>query len=126
MAFRQSDCAPMQYVVCSSGIDKNCTVRGVFHNSPRTHSNNVLTLHGQLLLQFHFILNVAVGGTSGYFPDECINRNGAFPKPWWNGDTWNAHQQFWLKSHDWLWTWNEFEWNDGAMEVDYIRVWQKM
>ena len=30
-----------------------------------------------LLFQFHFIINVAVGGTNYYIPDDCVNAGGA-------------------------------------------------
>lgn len=32
--------------------------------------------------QFYIIMNVAVGGTNGFFPDGVTNPS---PKPWWNG-----------------------------------------
>ena len=31
--------------------------------------------------QFYFIINLAVGGTNGFFPDAAVNEGGA-PKPW--------------------------------------------
>ena len=32
-------------------------------------------------LQYYFIINLAVGGTNGFFPDQAVNEGGA-PKPW--------------------------------------------
>lgn len=60
--------------------------------------------------EFHFILNVAVGGN--FFPD-----NSTPPRPW------GASQQyldFWEAREFWNTTWVG---DDGALQVDYIRVW---
>jgi hypothetical protein len=59
--------------------------------------------------QFHFILNVAVGGS--YFPDGCANH--PHPKPWKN----SSQQQklpFWMARKAWYSTWNA-ETEDNAM-----------
>merc|ERR1712080_403777 len=68
--------------------------------------------------EFHFILNVAVGGT-GYFPDNAIN--GGTGKPWTN-DSPQAAFDFYNKKNDWYNTWHEGT-DDSAMQVDYIKVW---
>ena len=34
------------------------------------------------LAQFYIIMNIAVGGTNGFFPDTWTNA--AYPKPWTN------------------------------------------
>lgn len=71
--------------------------------------------------QFFLVLNLAVGGTGGYFPDEASNGNG---KPWSN-DSPNGMTDFFHAKSSWLPTWN-LEENNGegaAMVVDYIRVW---
>lgn len=61
---------------------------------------------------FYFILNVAVGGTSGFFPDGD-------GKPWSNGSP-NAKSDFWNARDTWQGTWNG---EDSALQIDYIHVW---
>ena len=68
--------------------------------------------------KFYFLLNVAVGGTNGFFPDEWTNANGN--KPWLNTSP-AASTDFWNARGDWLQTWQGEE---SAMAVDYIRVWE--
>ena len=73
-----------------------------------------------IVLQFHFILNVAVGGTNGFIPDDCIN--GGAPKPWSNSDGWSkAMEKFYDDRTNWQTTWSG---EDAALQVDYIRVYQ--
>uniref|UniRef100_A0A2C9LIG3 GH16 domain-containing protein n=1 Tax=Biomphalaria glabrata TaxID=6526 RepID=A0A2C9LIG3_BIOGL len=63
---------------------------------------------------FYLILNVAVGGTNGYFADG--NHYGNVTKPWHNSwphpklDFWNAH-------NTWLPTWHG---ENAALVVDYV------
>jgi beta-glucanase (GH16 family) len=76
---------------------------------------------------FHFILNVAVGGTNGFIPDGAVNWDGAghVQKPWNNGDGYiNSMKKFYDARYNWLWTWNN-EGENNAMQVDYIRVYQE-
>ena len=49
--------------------------------------------------EFYLILNVAVGGTNGYFRDGQGDN-----KPWSN-DADNARAQFWAAKDKWLPTW---------------------
>jgi len=70
--------------------------------------------------EFYFILNVAVGGTNGFFPDQWTNR--PTPKPWVNTSP-QAFKDFWDARNNWLPTWNIAS-EDSAMEIDYIRVWK--
>jgi len=75
---------------------------------------------------FHFILNVAVGGTNGFIPDGAVNRGGDpnLQKPWNNGDGYiNSMQKFYNARGNWQWTW-DVEGENNAMQVDYIRVYQ--
>jgi hypothetical protein len=77
---------------------------------------------------FHFILNVAVGGTNGFIPDGCINRDGVpeYQKPWSNSDSYeNAMRKFYDNRNNWKWTWDS-EATNSHMQVDYIRVYQKI
>ncbi len=76
------------------------------------------------LLQFHFILNVAVGGTNGYIPDGCTNGGGGDNNKPWANDQPYAPYAFYQARETWLPTWNHDN-TPAAMEVDYIRVWQK-
>ncbi|XP_063379340.1 beta-1,3-glucan-binding protein-like [Cydia fagiglandana] len=71
--------------------------------------------------KFYIIMNLAVGGTNGFFPDGVSNPS---PKPWWNGSP-TAMTDFWLAQNAWLPTWN-LDVNDGqdaSLQVDYVRVW---
>ncbi|XP_037961545.2 beta-1,3-glucan-binding protein [Plutella xylostella] len=71
--------------------------------------------------KFYLIMNVAVGGTNGFFPDGVTN---PLPKPWWNGSP-SAAADFWNGRNGWLPTWN-LDKNDGrdaSLQVDYVRVW---
>jgi beta-glucanase (GH16 family) len=61
--------------------------------------------------EFNIVLNVAVGGTNGYFPDV-----GA--KPWRNGAS--AANQFWNQRNKWLPSWKN---DQVAMKIDYVKVW---
>ena len=62
-------------------------------------------------------MNVAVGGTNGYFPDNWCN------KPYSN---WKGHPEGdFIKNKDqWFPTWNYPMTNDAAMKVDWVRVYQ--
>ena len=64
---------------------------------------------------FYLILNVAVGGTGGYFPDACPN------KPWLNNSS-QAAYDFWNHQSTWYPTWNAAT-NQSAMKVDWVKVW---
>lgn len=74
--------------------------------------------------EFYFLLNVAVGGTNGYFPDTWTNL--AYPKPWTNPSEF-AFRDFWNARNLWYPTWNPTASNgeDAAMQIDYIRVWKQ-
>jgi len=78
--------------------------------------------------EFFFILNVAAGGTNGYFPTGSVSSptNGASYTMPWKDDSSTAYQQFWASVGQWYPTWNPFENNgeDAAMKVDYIRVYE--
>lgn len=71
--------------------------------------------------EFYFVLNLAVGGVNGYFPDNAENPGG---KPWSNTSP-QASTDFWNGRDQWLSTWN-LDVNKGegaALQVDYIKVW---
>lgn len=73
--------------------------------------------------EFFIILNVAAGGTNGFFPDDVPNGT---PKPWTNSDG-AASTNFWNGRDDWLPTWEHGEGKiseNAAMQVDYVRVYR--
>ncbi|XP_062507118.1 beta-1,3-glucan-binding protein-like [Corticium candelabrum] len=63
--------------------------------------------------EFYFVINLAVGGTNGYFPD---NQGG---KPWSNLSP-HSVNEFWNDKSSWYSTWNGEE---AALKVDSVRVW---
>jgi beta-glucanase (GH16 family) len=65
---------------------------------------------------FYLILNVAVGGTNGWFLDEVGD------KPWINDAT-NAQWTFWSAADKWLPTWGEGD--THGMTVKSVRMWQE-
>lgn len=83
------------------------------HNLSKYEHNKHL-----LQMQFHFVINLAVGGN--FFPDACVN--GAYPKPWSYASS-TQMKNFWEKRANWLPTWNAAT-EDGALKIDYIRVYK--
>ncbi|XP_050682164.1 beta-1,3-glucan-binding protein-like isoform X1 [Leptidea sinapis] len=71
--------------------------------------------------KFYLIINVAVGGTNGYFPDSATNPS---PKPWKDSST-TAATDFWKSRDAWLPTWNLDKNNgwDASLQIDYVKVW---
>ncbi|KAI9138770.1 concanavalin A-like lectin/glucanase domain-containing protein [Paraphysoderma sedebokerense] len=66
--------------------------------------------------EFYMILNVAVGGTANYFPDDMAG------KPWKNKDS-DAMVKFWNAKDKWLPTWPTGEnLQNRAMVVDYVKT----
>jgi hypothetical protein len=62
-------------------------------------------------------MNVAVGGTNGWFPDRIGD------KPWLDGSA-TAMRDFALKQSDWYATWPA-DVERRALVVDYVKMWQK-
>jgi len=58
-------------------------------------------------------LNLANGGTNGFFPDNLTP-----PKPWSNESP-TAFADFWRAKDAWYPTWNG---EDAALQIDYVRV----
>ncbi|CAG9560383.1 unnamed protein product [Danaus chrysippus] len=71
--------------------------------------------------KFYIIINLAVGGTNGFFPDNVFNPT---PKPWSNNSP-RAATDFWNGRNSWLPTWmlNQNEGHSASLQVDYVRVW---
>jgi beta-glucanase (GH16 family) len=63
---------------------------------------------------FYLILNVAVGGTNGWFED------GKSGKPWVDGSP-TARRDFWNAQDSWFPTWKE----GGTMKVKSVKMWQQ-
>ncbi|XP_050690921.1 beta-1,3-glucan-binding protein-like [Eriocheir sinensis] len=71
--------------------------------------------------KFYIIMNVAVGGTNGFFPDGIVAN-----KPWANTSP-QAFLDFWNGRDSWLPTWEQGEGKiseGAAMQVDYVKVWK--
>ena len=67
--------------------------------------------------EFYLILNIAVGGTNGYFPDNVPN------KPW-NNSSPTAALDFWNnKDSTWGPTWPDDL--SRGMAVDYVKMWRE-
>eukprot|EP00475_Leptophrys_vorax_P045444 TRINITY_DN941_c0_g2_i5.p1 TRINITY_DN941_c0_g2~~TRINITY_DN941_c0_g2_i5.p1 ORF type:complete len:363 (-),score=111.87 TRINITY_DN941_c0_g2_i5:48-1136(-) len=64
--------------------------------------------------KFFLVMNVACGGTTGYWPDTEP------AKPWSNTDQ-HAVNSFWNNRGAWYPTW---EGENAALQVDYVKVWQ--
>ena len=64
---------------------------------------------------FYLILNLAVGGTNGYFADPDVR------KPWDNNAL-NASAYFWGARDDWYPTWTE---GKSQLEIKSVKMWQQ-
>ncbi|CAH1261309.1 KREMEN2 [Branchiostoma lanceolatum] len=74
---------------------------------------------------FYLILNVATGGTNGFFMDDYVNM--PHPKPWSNSESRSqAMASFWRARDQWLPTWSPGTNNgeDAAMQVKSVKVWK--
>jgi len=90
------------------------TVTGPFGGN-YTGSSSIVAPFDQ---EFYFLLNVAVGGTMGYFPDNVKYSNG---KPWTNEENKRVAQTKFWESKDW--THYEMNPDESSMKIDYIKVW---
>ena len=63
--------------------------------------------------EFYLIINLACGGTNGYFPD-------GYGKPWNNGDP-HAVNSFYNNKAQWYSTWDG---ENSALQIDSVRVWK--
>jgi len=83
---------------------------GSTYNNPWKNAENTNAPFDQ---EFYLILNLAAGGTNGYFPE-------GYGKPWSNSDP-NAINSFWNSRGTWYPTWVGEE---AALRIDSIKVWQ--
>ncbi|CAO3571180.1 unnamed protein product [Mortierella alpina] len=65
--------------------------------------------------EFYIMMNVAVGGASGYFPDNVGD------KPW-SDKSQHAVNEFYDSKDSWYPSWGPEDGLDRAMAVDYVRV----
>jgi len=63
---------------------------------------------------FYLIINLAVGGTNGWFKDGAAN------KPWVDNDP-DAPRDFWNARDVWQKTWK----NGGAFIIDSVKMWRQ-
>jgi len=66
--------------------------------------------------EFYLILNVAVGGTNGWFED------GKSGKPWLDGSP-TAKRDFWSQRNVWYPTWQKE--GAGQMEISKVEMWKQ-
>ncbi|XP_052819270.1 beta-1,3-glucan-binding protein-like [Mya arenaria] len=66
---------------------------------------------------FYLILNVAIAGTNGFFPDNWTYNS---RKPWGNNSP-TEYADFWRGRKDWLRSW---EGDKVAMEIDWVKMYQ--
>jgi hypothetical protein len=64
-----------------------------------------------IILEFYIIMNVAVGGTNGYFATSDA----------WSNKSPKAALDFWDAREKWQHTWNG---EDAALKVDKVTVWE--
>ncbi|XP_064106096.1 beta-1,3-glucan-binding protein-like isoform X2 [Macrobrachium nipponense] len=72
--------------------------------------------------KFYIILDLAVGGVGGFFPDDVPGAS----KPW-NNTSPTPNKDFWNGRADWLPTWQHGESRiseKAALQVDYVKVWK--
>lgn len=67
--------------------------------------------------EFYLLINLAIGGTNGYFADTFTNAGG---KPWSNTSP-HSTTEFWEAKNQWEPTWN-LNTDDSHLIVDYVRV----
>lgn len=96
-----------------------------FSSNPWIGSNNTNAPFDQ---EFYLVINLAVGGTAGFFPDGSVSTPGnglpSYTKPWSDTST-TAYADFWNSHNLWYPTWYPFTNNgeNAALKVDYIKVW---
>ncbi|KAM6494910.1 glycoside hydrolase family 16 protein [Amanita muscaria] len=65
---------------------------------------------------FYLIVDLAAGGTSGWFPDNVGG------KPWYDGSL-TAMREFAIAQDQWYATWPQSQ-DDRAFRIDYIKMWE--
>ncbi|KAF2636440.1 concanavalin A-like lectin/glucanase [Massarina eburnea CBS 473.64] len=80
-------------------------------DNPWAGANDIAAPFNQ---DFYLVLNVAIGGTNGWFED------GKSGKPWIDSSP-TAKRDFWQARDSWYPTWEE----SGTMEVKSVKIWQQ-
>lgn len=73
--------------------------------------------------KFYIILNLAIGGTNGFFPDEVP----ATPEKPWSNTSPTALLDFWNARDSWLPSWQQGESRiseGAALKIDYVKIWK--
>lgn len=65
--------------------------------------------------EFYLIINLAVGGNDGFFPDTCTSSGTDKP---WNDTSAQIAYDFWTSKSQWISTWN-VAWNNHTKSYDY-------
>jgi len=105
--------------VLYTNFDQPMWSRGNFQTSTAngTRINDIWSQTGRsntpFDMPFYLILNVAVGGTNGWFDDEKSD------KPWINSSP-NAKKDFWKAQDSWFPTWT-----NPQMEISKVMMWQQ-
>ncbi|KAJ7040765.1 glycoside hydrolase family 16 protein [Mycena alexandri] len=79
--------------------------------------NNYKNINSPFDKPFYLIIDLAVGGTSGWFPDKVGN------KPWFDGSL-SAMSDFYKAKDSWYSTWPQNP-ADGAFRIDSVKMWKK-
>lgn len=87
------------------------TANGTTLSDPWSHTGRYSSPFDE---KFYLILNVAIGGTNGYFKD---GQNG---KPWADASP-VAKKDFWEARNEWLPTWEK----NGEMQIKSVKMWEK-
>ncbi|KAF9042890.1 concanavalin A-like lectin/glucanase domain-containing protein [Panaeolus papilionaceus] len=99
---------------------------GNFPQTARNHSDSLVVVQdpwegrggiAPFDQEFYLIMNLAAGGTSGWFPDNVGG------KPWFDGSL-SAMHDFAKAQDTWSATWPQSV-EDRSMRVDYVKMWTK-
>jgi hypothetical protein len=93
---------------------------GTSYIDPWSQTGNPSTPFDQ---EFYLILNVAVGGSNGWFQD------GADGKPWVDKSP-SAKKDFWNAKDEWYPTWTgegkkDAKLSYGEMKISSVKIWQQ-
>lgn len=104
---------PFSEPLWQRGNFPDSTSNGTRYTDPWTQTGRKNTPFDQ---KFYLILNVAVGGTNGWFAD------GKSGKPWIDASP-SAKKDFWNARDTWYPTWTDKD--RGQMEVSKVEIWQQ-
>lgn len=105
-------------VFVDNQIMMNIPIHGSFWQRGHFHGHNIWATGSKAApfdQPFYLILNVAVAGTNGFFPDDWVYNS---PKPWKNTSP-TEPQDFWNGRRHWLPSWKG---DAVAMEIDYVQM----